>query len=346
VEKSYVAPELLDSSAFYPLMRSINSFIMPATVLMGWEAGAPVSVLGSILVTIFNLALIINGVLRIGGVLLIELKKFLRNGGRMDNGPHYLICGGDATSLEIVATQLTNDALDEKRLPLTFLIDEEVEKVAEYIKDHYGDIVEIRYVIGSMINDGDLEKAGLRTAVSVLLLPSESIDENEDIPVLLAAKTITRIMPEKASRPQIVAKLNNPLYGDILVGIADQVVCSSEIDFKLAASALFSEGLADVYRNVLQVSPDTNEIYVSPNPKKFIGMKFSEISAILDKASRKTNNPISMIGIHRDGHIILNPPESKVDKLRPDDRLVVFAYRFPDRQIAQIASDSKFDNKT
>ena len=324
----------VSGSQFYPLASSMVSSILPATVVLGWEAGNPAAASSVFLMTIFNLLFIANGVGRIGGGLIAPIKRIFMRGENLMDEPCYVICGGDPKALELVVEQMTNEALGGRRLPIHILVPENHAEQVEYLKDRYSDSeVKIEYAIGSMLNDSDLEKASILSARGVLVLPARLDDgaEDPDTTVVLACKAIRNLFQMKAAAvPPIVAKVDNPLFTCLLEGEADQIICSRERDYRMAAAAVFNEDLTDVYEDLLRISVDTNEVYTLQLPARWSGREYSELAAALAEADDAGENPVTLIGIKRGGELFLNPSPGRIDSLRDGDRAIVISRRCPD----------------
>lgn len=331
-------------SKFYPYMRAVTSFVMPATVVLGWEAGSPESFYGQAWATFFNLCFIINGVTRIGGAIVEAVKNIFNRGGKVSEGPHYLICGGDIVSLDIILKQMTNPVLGKRMRPITILgmkkrIGEQIEGIKDSFKGING--IVINYIAGSIMNKEDLKRAGIENSIGIILLPSphksEEARHEPDAETLLCAKVINTFFESQSKRPPIVAKVNDPLYMSVLDDYVDQVICSTGRDYELAACSIFNEGLVEVYNNLMKISGDTNEIYMVEIPENWVGKKYEDVAYLFLKNTRQTETPISLMGIRRNKKLFLNPSTSRLEEVEEKDKLVVLAFECPDEIIQNLA---------
>jgi len=88
-----------------------------------------------------------------------------------------------------------------------------------------------------------------------------------------------------------------------------------------------------VYHNLLNVSSDTNEIYLLRIPEAFVGKRFEELGAAMFQ-HRVADNPAILIGVISRGKIFINPRPHVLMPLTEDDQLIVIAFERPDQLVS------------
>ena len=98
----------------------------------------------------------------------------------------------------------------------------------------------------------------------------------------------------------------------------------------LLAQSTLAHGLSTVYRNLLSVSSDTNEIYILPVPKPFVGKPFDELGAAIFQ-NRDDKNPIILLGAVTGNGILVNPRPGEMTTFTTGDKVIVVALERPDK---------------
>ena len=89
---------------------------------------------------------------------------------------------------------------------------------------------------------------------------------------------------------------------------------------------------SSVYQNLLTISEETNEIYLIPVPKEYIGKRFSDLGANIF-SSRDSKNPVIPIGVKSGNRVLLNPKSSVFDNFQKGDEVIVIAFELPNKLI-------------
>ena len=97
----------------------------------------------------------------------------------------------------------------------------------------------------------------------------------------------------------------------------------------LLAQSSLSHGLSTVYRNLLSVSSETNEIYILPVPAAFVGKSFNELGVAVYR-NRSAVNPVILIGAKTRNGIFVNPLPRQMSAFEPGDQVIVVALERPD----------------
>jgi hypothetical protein len=104
----------------------------------------------------------------------------------------------------------------------------------------------------------------------------------------------------------------------------------------LLSQAVINEGIIGVYKDLLSIGEDSNEIYTAPIPFEAAGMSFHEYAATILRKSAE-GSPIIPIGIQRRTsgrtELLTNPRTDKNNTLlQKEDQLVLIAYGPPGKE--------------
>jgi voltage-gated potassium channel len=176
-----------------------------------------------------------------------------------------------------------------------------------------------------------LNKARAHLAKSVILLADDDCSD-ADARTALISLAITKLEKEMPRKPHIVAEvINHNKIQHLLDAGVDEWICSSDYGLGIIAQCALYGKLSDVYQQLLTYSSDTNEIYMVDSgryPEDFLGHSFNELSRMIDE-NRNPHNPIVLLGIKREGAVILNPKIDEFDVLKKDDNLIVMSFDQP-----------------
>jgi hypothetical protein len=109
---------------------------------------------------------------------------------------------------------------------------------------------------------------------------------------------------------------------------ADEIISANDFTTLLLSQSALVHGLSDVYRNLLTVSEETNEIYLLPVPGEFFGKTFVELGTHLLE-NRSTVNPAILIGVKTGGTICVNPKPHEFETFQVGDEAIVIAFERP-----------------
>ena len=313
--------------------------ILPMFVIFGWEAGNPKGAGAIAIFSIVTLLFLANGVFNFGSVLVPSIAKFFSRRKKVKYENHIVVWGCN-THLDEVVEQMSNPALGRKRRPIVVIVDVNFMDEAKSIVRRYLDVWDDIYVIqGTALDISDLENAAVKDAFAILLLPPEK-EENPDLSVSLAAMTVWDFLEglKDENRPRVIVKVDSPSFASRITRVADKVICASRRDFLLAAEAVFFPVVVDVYSDLMKISEDTNEIYVTELPDDYAGRTYEELVVDVLKNTRGTKNPATVIGIQRGKELFLNPSSDKLMVLEKDDKVLVMSMENLD--LARVLSGS------
>lgn len=177
-----------------------------------------------------------------------------------------------------------------------------------------------------------LRRARAPYARSVILLANPDAPD-PDAQTALTALAISRIVIADEPKPHIIAEVADAQkIRHLMDAGVDEWVCSASYGTALLAHAAIFGKISDVYQQLLTYSTDTNEIYLVDEqkyPAEFFGMSFHKVATILNN-HRQVANPTILIGVKRQGKILLNPRADEFDLFRPGDCLIVMSFDPPD----------------
>jgi len=108
--------------------------------------------------------------------------------------------------------------------------------------------------------------------------------------------------------------------------------CAVEYGSSILAQCTIFPKLTQVYHDLLTYGENTCEFYLIPEekvPPELYGKTFAEAIEFFAK-NRDPNNPIILVGIKREGKIVLNPKgDSDFNLIKKGDNLIVIAYTWP-----------------
>lgn len=202
-----------------------------------------------------------------------------------------------------------------------------------------------------------LESCRIHLAKSIIILaddeccgankPRDPDDKSADI-ALAIKMTIQKKLAENKSgknekgKPHIVAEVLDPEMTTKLKAVGvHETVCATQLGLGVLAQCALHHNLSDVYGELLDYSPSTNEIYVlvdkdkSKIPGICVNKTFEECTEIINKHRRpKSQNPVILLGVYRNNRIMLNPRNEKrsttaFERIKKNDGLVVMAFSRP-----------------
>lgn len=193
----------------------------------------------------------------------------------------------------------------------------------------------VEFIKGEPTSNNMLEEAEVEFAKSVIIMADDTKRTDPDAYTALVSLAITSYIKDKnvSKKPYVIAEVMNSDMVDPLVSAdVDECVCAAFYRLGIIAQCVFHNKISDVYKQLLEYSKDTNEVYIIDNKKdlkNFIGKSFKEMAQMLsDKRSEK--NPTILLGVKRKDSIMLNPREQNFSALQEDDNLIVMAFRKPD----------------
>ncbi len=202
-----------------------------------------------------------------------------------------------------------------------------------------------------------LESCRIHLAKSIIILandercdddkPRDPDDKSADIALAIKITIQKKLDEDKSGkmekqRPHIVAEVLDPEMITKLKAVGvHETVCATQLGLGVIAQCALHHNLSDVYGELLDYSPHTNEIYVlvdedkSKIPGICANKTFEECAEIISKhRNPQSQNPVILLGVYRDNRIVLNPRNDKrsttaFKRIEKDDGLVVMAFSRP-----------------
>ena len=301
----------------------------------GLDSGVPQTAVGKIAVTIVLVMSL--GVVAVftGTIASFIVESRLGEERRMPNHDlqrHIVICNWNDKSVPIVR-ELHAEIVRDRR-PVVVVSDQE--GAAELPEEDEAQEFEDVYLIkGDPAKEAILRRANVHLAHSVIILARPEEGSLSDARSILIAMTIKSLCldqgVEKTHTCVEVASAENVEH--LQRAGADEIVSASGFAMMLLSQAALSHGLSKVYRDLLTVSGDTNEVYIVPLPKEFVGKSFEELGGAMF-AARDKENPATLIGVVTQKGIQVNPRPGEVVELAEGDKAVVVAFEYPNLLLA------------
>ncbi len=186
------------------------------------------------------------------------------------------------------------------------------------------------------IRHGTLKRARVSLADTIIVLA----DTQSPDPDAKSAMIILALLNQcQKKRPHIIAEVVNSDNSQHLSDAgADETICTTEIGVGILAHCAVNKQLSVVYKDLLTYSFEGNEIYIIPPesfPDLFVGKTFSECARLIDE-HRDSKNPVILLGIRRQGRVIMNPRRNAGASGREEftiekgDALIAMAFSAPD----------------
>ena len=301
----------------------------------GLDSGVPQTTPGKIAVTIVLVMSL--GVVAVftGSIASFIVESRLGEARRMpdyDLQNHIVVCNWNDKGIPIIQ-ELHADIVRDRR-PVVVVSDQE--GAAALPEEDEGQEFEDVYLVkGDPAKETILRRANAHRAHSVIILARPEEGELADARSILIAMTVKSLCieqgVEKTHMCVEVASAENVEH--LQRAGADEIVSASDFAMMLLSQAALSHGLSKVYRDLLTVSEETNEVYIVPLPKEFVGKTFEELGAAMF-AARSTENPATLIGVVTGKGIQVNPRPGEVPTLAEGDKAVVVAFEYPKQLLA------------
>jgi voltage-gated potassium channel len=204
--------------------------------------------------------------------------------------------------------------------------------------DDFEDRDNIYFIQADPTHHATLEKYNAPLAKSVILLAdgeSEGPDEKNAL-IALAIKHLEQT-PNLRKDIHVVGELVRlDRYRHMKEAGVDEVISARDYSSGIIAQSALFQNMSAVYQQLLTYTDDTNELYFIDSgkyPQHFHGKTFPELRQWIGNYSAALpDNPIILLGIKRsNGEILLNPRQSRFDRLLPKDTLIVMAFHNIDR---------------
>ena len=300
----------------------------------GLDSGVPQTTAGRIIVAII---LIIS--LGIVGIFTATIASMLiehRIGGKRkmpkyDLKDHIVICNWNEKGIPIIK-EVHAKIVKHKR-PIV-IVSEHGDTIQFPDKVDLPEYEDIYIINGDPANEIILKRANVQFAYSVIILADPDQGNLADAKSILIAMGVRSVCEELGVPKTFTAieGLSPQNIEHLRRAGADEIISAGDFSTLLLAQTSLVHGLSKVYKNLLTISEETNEIYLIPVPEKYIGKKFSDLGAEIF-SSRDSNNPLIPIGVKSEDKVLLNPKSSDFEKFQVGDKVIVIAFEHPHKLV-------------
>ena len=296
----------------------------------GLDSGVPQTTVGRVIVTI---VLVLSlGVVAVftGSIASFLVERRLGDRRRMPNhelSDHIVLCNWNDKGIPIIR-ELHAPIVQDRRPIVVISASENAADLPD--EDDLPEFEDVYLVKGDAANEIILKRANVHDAHSVVVLADPAEGDLADAKSILICMAVGSACREAgAQKTHICVEGVSPQNVDHLRRAgADEIVAASDFAMMLLAQSTLFHGLSTVYRNLLTVSAESNEVYMVPVPDAFIGKTFAELGAAM-LANRDTDNPAILIGAVTERGITINPKPGVVAEFTEGDRAVVIAFERP-----------------
>jgi len=294
-------------AAWLSLMRTLDAGTMGGDTGWSYRMIMLVVTMGGIFMISTLIGLLTSGI----EAKLDELRK-----GRSEviEEDHTVILGWSQQIFTVVSEIIEANA-NKPRACIVILSDLDKTQMEDELKSRITDLKSTKLVCrsGSSIDLNDLGMVSLDTARSIIVLAPE--EEKTDTRVIQTILAITNNPTRKAGKYHIVAELSNPKSLEVakMVGQEEvELILAGDLIARIIAQTCRQSGLSVVYTELLDFGGD--EIYFHEE-KALVGQTFGDALSAYETSA--------VMGIHRDGKPLLNPPMDT--KIIAGDKLIVVA---------------------
>lgn len=296
----------------------------------GLDSGVPTTVVGRVTVTVILVMSL--GIVGIFTATLASIMIERRLGGkrmipRQGLKDHIVICNWNEKGLAIIRE--AHAAIIEDKRPIV-IISESADSIRLPDDEDVPAFEDVYLVRGDPTNQIILKRANVHQAYSAIVLVQAEEREVADSKSILICMAIKAICDEhETGKTYIAVEGVVTWYIDHLKKVgADEIISANDFTTLLLSQSALVHGLSGVYRNLLTVSEETNEIYLLPVPEKLFGKTFAELGIhILE--NRVNNNPLVLIGVKTNGTIYVNPRSHEFDSFKRGDEAIIIAFERP-----------------
>ncbi len=294
----------------------------------GLDGPQPVTLTGRIIVTLVLVFSVGMVAVFTGIIASFLVESRIGSGRRMPKynlKDHIVICNWNEKATPIIG-QLHARIIKSRRPIVVVSKHTEAGDLPE--KDDDPAFEDVFLVRGDPANEIILKRAAVGDAYSVLILADPGEGHLADAKSILIAMAVRAVAGN--GRVHICVEGLDPANVQHLRRAgADEIVGASDFAMMLLAQSMLAHGLSIVYRDLLSVTGDTNEIYFHPVPRAFIGKSFEELGAAIFQNNRG-ENPCILIGAKTEKGILVNPRKHEIDAFSEGDQVIVVALENPD----------------
>ncbi len=298
----------------------------------GLDSAQPVTAAGQVIVTVV-LAISVGIVAIFTGMIasfLVESRiGSRRRMPKYNLSDHIIICNWNDKAVPIIR-ELHAEIIKDKR---PIVVVSEQSKAAELPEQEDDPTFEDVFLVkGDPANEIVLKRACVADAYSVLILADPNEGHLADAKSILIAMAVRAACRADQHVHICVEGIDPANSAHLKRAGVDEIVGASDFTMMLLAQSSLAHGLSVVYHNLLNVSGDTNEIYLLPVPESFVGKRFEELGAAMFQ-HRVPDNPAILIGVIAHDRIMINPHPTETQSFDKDDQLIVIAFERPDRLV-------------
>lgn len=216
----------------------------------------------------------------------------------------------------IMVNELVEANESEKRAAVVILADHDKVEMEDEVRERIADTKSTKVICrtGNLLNPRDLDIANPDQSRSVIIVPADSEEsDNEVIKTLMA---LTNRSERHGEPYNVVASVTNPLSlrpAQLAGGEGAYVVDASDIASRLIVQTALQSGLSAVYTDLFDFGGD--EMYMTEEPA-LVRRTFGEALFAYRTSS--------VLGLRlADGQTLINPPMET--DIRPGDELIVIA---------------------
>jgi len=300
----------------------------------GLDSGVPESAFGKVVVAI--ILIISLGIVGLFTATLASLIIEHRIGGKRkmpsyELKDHIVVCNWNNKGEPLIKEVHAKIVKDKRPIVIISEQGESIQFPEHEDAPEYEDI----YVInGDPANEIILKRANVQYAYTTVILADPTQGELADAKSILIAMGIKSVCEELGVPKTYIAVegISPQNIEHLRRAGADEIISAGDFSSLLLAQTSLVHGLSKVYQNLLTISEETNEIYLIPVPKEYIGKRFSDLGANIF-SSRDSKNPVIPIGVKSGNRVLLNPKSSVFDNFQKGDEVIVIAFEPPNKLI-------------
>jgi len=203
---------------------------------------------------------------------------------RVSFSNHIVICGWNYNAEKILSALYRYEGR-KVRTNIVLINELGAEELEEIRYKYSGRYVEVHFIYGNFLHESVLERANIKGAKYVIILPEFERGEatrKADEKTVLAALAIKNINPDVRLIAELVEKENEVHLKRAGV---DEVIIGMEISGYLLADTIISPGIPMVIKDLLDFEKG-NELVKVDIPVSFVGRTFLELSEYFRKSEK------------------------------------------------------------
>lgn len=304
-------------------------------LLSGFEGNNPITVGGkisSIFILLGSVGLLGSVIGHFTSLFIMESKKKMP----VDLNKHIAICYWSSRGDTIIKELRNSEMAAEKEIIV--LHDNDLnERELRDKNDYYKNVF---FIEGDPTKTKTLSDARVACAESIIILARNSNAIIADPMTILTCLSIDKLCAKlEVKKPRIIAELMNRENREIALDAgADEIVSAGFYRTGIMLQSALFPNLSDIFHELLSYGSEKTSVYILEEDrysKDLFGKSFSEIVDIINK-NRKEENPVILLGIRREGKVMLNPQNNVSEKsnkyfdvLKKGDALAVIAQKHP-----------------